>query len=116
MVFGPIWIAGDMMLFCPKCGSILKPGKKKGSLECSSCKTKVQSDKESRVSEHLTKKSKKVEIVEEEPEILPLCEEKCPKCGHEKAYYYLQQTRAGDEPETKFLKCEKCSYKWRDYS
>ncbi|MBI2108536.1 transcription factor S, partial [Candidatus Woesearchaeota archaeon] len=31
------------------------------------------------------------------------------------AYFWLVQTRAGDEPETKFLRCEKCSHTWRDY-
>ena len=39
----------------------------------------------------------------------------CPKCRHKKAYYWTVQTRAGDEAETKFLKCEKCSHTWRDY-
>ena len=40
----------------------------------------------------------------------------CPKCGHRTAYFWLVQTRAGDEPETKFLRCEKCGHTWRDYN
>ncbi|MEK6946569.1 MAG: transcription factor S, partial [Nanoarchaeota archaeon] len=35
--------------------------------------------------------------------------------SHKTAYFWLVQTRAGDEPETKFLKCEKCGHTWRDY-
>lgn len=58
-----------------------------------------------------------IEIVGEQDEnMLPLCEADCPKCEHKKAYYWLIQTRAGDEPETKFLRCEKCKHTWRDYS
>ena len=39
----------------------------------------------------------------------------CPKCGNTEAYWYMQQTRGGDEPQTKFLKCTKCGYSWREY-
>ncbi len=47
---------------------------------------------------------------------LPLTKAKCEKCGNEEARYWLVQTRAGDEPETKFLRCTKCMHTWRDYS
>jgi DNA-directed RNA polymerase subunit M len=47
---------------------------------------------------------------------LPVTKEECPKCGNNEAYYWLRQTRAGDEAETKFLKCTKCKHTWRDYS
>ena len=46
---------------------------------------------------------------------MPLTDEECPKCKHGKAYYWLVQTRAGDEPETRFFRCEKCKHTWRDY-
>jgi len=39
----------------------------------------------------------------------------CPKCGNKEAYYWTVQTRAGDEAETKFLKCTRCKHTWRDY-
>ena len=55
-------------------------------------------------------------VLEEDTESHPLSDAECPKCGHNKAYFWLQQTRAGDEPETKFMKCEKCKHTWRDYS
>ena len=46
---------------------------------------------------------------------LPLTEKECPKCGHAKAFWWTKQTRAADEPETSFFKCEKCSHTWREY-
>ena len=39
----------------------------------------------------------------------------CPKCNHNEAYWYLRQTRKSDEPETTFLSCCKCGYRWRKY-
>jgi len=55
-------------------------------------------------------------VIPEEVETLPLTEADCDKCNHNKAYFWLIQTRASDEPETKFYKCEKCKHVWRDYS
>ena len=100
-------------MFCPKCGSLLKPRKGRKIITCS-CGHKTKIEKVS-VKETIKEKKKSIEVVEKEIETLPLMEAECPKCHHRKAYYYTVQTRAGDEPETKFLKCEKCKHKWRDY-
>jgi len=55
-------------------------------------------------------------VVKDTSEMLPLTDASCPKCGHDRAYYWLIQTRASDEPETKFMRCQKCKHTWRDYS
>jgi transcription factor S len=107
-----------LMMFCPKCGSLLKPktDKKKKVLACScgyTSKDVVSATiKESKVE----KEVKKVSVVEEKDDNLPETDAECPECGNARAYYWLQQTRAGDEPETKFLRCKKCKNTWRDYS
>ncbi len=103
------------MLFCPKCGSVLKAGKKAGELECIRCGAKIKPKGELKVSEQL-KAHKKVEVVSEDEEVLSKTKEQCPKCKHPEAYYWLVQTRASDEAATKFLKCCKCGYTWRDYN
>ncbi len=102
------------MVFCPKCGGILKLTKQPGVLECSKCKTKVKL-KAAKISSNVIKKEKR-EGVLEETNVLPKTKERCPKCGNNEAYYWLQQTRAADEAATKFLRCTKCGYTWRDYS
>ena len=56
-----------------------------------------------------------IKVIQEEVNPLPVVDEECPKCGHNKANYWTMQTRAADEGETKFLKCEKCRHTWRDY-
>ena len=106
-----------MMLFCPKCGSLLilkKSGSKK-AMACS-CGYSTSETSDAKLREALGKEVKGVEVVEEEIETLPLTEAECPKCKHAKAYYWEVQTRAADEPATKFLKCEKCKHIWRDYN
>jgi DNA-directed RNA polymerase subunit M len=43
-------------------------------------------------------------------------DEECPKCGHGKATWFMQQTRGGDEPTTRFYRCVKCNHTWREYA
>lgn len=58
---------------------------------------------------------KEIDVISDDEEALPVAEAECPKCGNNEAFYKLVQTRAGDEPETKFMKCKKCKHVWRDY-
>ena len=105
-------------MFCPKCGSILRLKEENGKrfMACS-CGFVDRKGESGKIKEAVRSSDRKIEVVEEEREnILPKTKASCPKCGHDTAYYWLVQTRAGDEPETKFLKCEKCKRVWREYS
>jgi len=102
------------MMFCPKCGSILKPKKEKKTLVCS-CGYESKKGEKIELKEKF-KEKKDVETIEEEVEVYPITDDaECPKCGHNKAYYWEVQTRSSDEPATEFFKCEKCKHKWRKY-
>ncbi len=104
------------MMFCPKCGSLLVP-KNEGNKKVLFCKCGFSTAEIEGAKLHETiKEEKEIEVVEKEPEVHPLMDAECPKCKHKKAYFWTVQTRASDEPETKFLKCEKCEHVWRDYS
>ncbi|MFC2134532.1 transcription factor S [Bacteroidota bacterium] len=106
------------MLFCPKCGSILKSKEEKSKrvLHCS-CGYINKEAVTAEIKETVKKEHKEVEVISEDEQVsLPLIDAECPKCKYNKAFYWLQQTRAGDEPETKFMRCEKCKHTWRDYS
>lgn len=104
-------------MFCQKCGALLVPKKegKKTVLKCS-CgyvqKEKVEEPVQ--IKEEIGEEYKKIAIVKDEDETLPLTDADCPSCGHKKAYFWMIQTRAGDEPETRFFKCEKCKHVWRE--
>ncbi|VDD82990.1 unnamed protein product [Mesocestoides corti] len=41
-------------------------------------------------------------------------EEKCPKCGHNRAYFIQMQTRSADEPSTTKYSCMKCEFVWTE--
>ncbi len=104
------------MLFCPKCKSIMMPKKEKGKtiLVCSCGYT--HSAEEVKLSETKRKEEKReICAVEREIEVMPKTEAECSRCGNKEAYTWEVQTRAGDEPPTKFLRCTKCRHTWRDY-
>ncbi len=39
----------------------------------------------------------------------------CPKCKNNEVWWWTEQTRAADEPETSFFRCTKCRHTWREY-
>lgn len=113
-----------MPKFCPKCGGLMQPFKDKNSvyIKCIRCgfKTKAtESDlKHYRVSVKIThsEKEKTVVVLDTNTSSLPITKEVvCPKCGFNEAYYWMLQTRAADEPATRFYKCKKCGNVWREY-
>ena len=81
------------------------------------CKCGYSDKKEFKLEEKVTNQKKEIEVASQnDDEKLPITDAECARCGNDKAYYWLVQTRAGDEPETKFLKCTKCKHTSRDYS
>lgn len=103
------------MMFCPKCGSMLRPKvvKDKKVLGCSCGYTAEKSTNTVTFSEKREEKRKEIDIIEKETSIHPIVDEECPKCKNIKAFTWSQQMRAGDEPETQFFKCTKCDFNWR---
>ena len=106
------------MQFCPKCGSIMMPKKdEKGkvTIACSCGHTAGGDVKMSFREEKKEVEEVKFDVADEDIETLPKTKEECPDCGNGEAYYWLIQTRSGDESETRFLKCTKCKHTWREY-
>jgi DNA-directed RNA polymerase subunit M len=110
-----------MIPFCPKCRAILRPKKDENGkvvMFCSCGYTSASAAKSASVKDEKKVKKEEAElmVVEKAVETLPITKEECPECGNKEAFYWLQQTRAGDEAETKFMKCTKCKHTWRDYN
>ena len=104
-------------MFCPKCKRIMIPKKEENKrfMICS-CGYKENSVEKAKIRDIIQQKAG-IDVVDKNTEdLLPLTDATCPKCGHEKAFYWLIQTRASDEPETKFHRCQKCKHTWREYS
>ena len=47
---------------------------------------------------------------------LPTTQANCPKCDGREAFWWLLQTRGGDESTTQFYRCTKCKHTWRVYA
>ena len=99
-------------MFCPKCSTLLRPrmdkGKKVFGCSCGYTQKAGNTAISEKGAQH-----KNIEIVEE-METKPVVDAVC-DCGHNKAYFWSMQTRAADEPETRFFKCVKCKHTWREY-
>ena len=101
------------MEFCPKCGCVLV--EKKKNFGCPRCNYKSKRKVKIEASEKIEAKPKIGVIKGKETDVFPVTNAVCPKCGNKEAYFWTSQTRAGDEAETKFFKCTKCEYTWREY-
>jgi len=108
------------MKFCKKCGNLLSPRRIDGFTiwYCETCNIEYKEEDKNKVvlSQKNVENKDTLVVVKENKESLPITEKECPKCGHDKVYWWTMQTRASDEPETRFYKCVKCSYTWREYS
>ncbi len=113
--------------YCPKCGSIMYPRKKDDVIElfCTRCGYTMPADesvkKAYRIRSRVERSPKDKIIVVSSDSVPPTAsiikgDTRCPKCGYEELYYWVMQTRAADEPPTRFYKCRRCGYTWREYA
>jgi transcription factor S len=103
-------------MFCKKCGSILKPITEEGKrvFSCGKC-NKTQEVTEKKMFKESIEETKEMEVIEDK-EMHPKIRAECEKCGNDIAYYWSQQTRSADEPPTRFFRCTKCKFTWREYT
>ncbi len=101
------------MEFCPKCGALIVQKKKNDG--CPRCNYSIKGKVNLSVSEKMEDKKEIAVISEKDSETYPIINEKCKRCNNDKAYFWTVETRAGDESATKFFKCTKCNFTWRQY-
>ena len=102
------------MEFCPKCGSVLV--QKTKNFGCPRCNYSTKEKVKLKTREKIKEKNPIAVLKGKEIQTFPIITETCKKCGNNESYFWTIQTRAGDEAETKFFRCTKCSHTWRDYS
>ena len=107
------------MKFCEKCGNLMLVEKKRKHifLVCRKCGKSVPLKEKVTITEAMPEERKGIVIMGKEEGVaeLPKTKIMCPKCENMEAYWWMQQTRAADEPPTLFYKCTKCGYSWRSY-
>jgi len=101
------------MEFCPKCGAVLIAKRK--NYGCPRCSYSSKGKVKLMISEKIEGKKKIAVINQKDTETHPITAETCKKCNNPNSFFWTIQTRSGDEAETKFFKCTKCSHTWRDY-
>lgn len=101
------------MEFCPRCGAILMQKRKNDG--CPRCSYIKKGKLKIVASEKINERKEIPIITNKETSIHPIVKETCKKCKNKEAYFWALQTRSSDEAETKFFKCTKCEYTWRDY-
>ncbi|MEZ0249118.1 MAG: transcription factor S [Thermoproteus sp.] len=109
------------MRFCPRDGSLLVPTRKGETtvLRCPKCGYEEpinDATKSAYRSKSVVEKKNEILVASAMAETLPKTKAICPKCGNEEAYVWMQQTRAADEPPTRFYRCTRCGYTWREYA
>ena len=100
------------MEFCPKCGAVLI--QKRKNYGCPRCDYSTKDKVKIKTSEKIESKNE-VAVIKKDIKIHPVINEKCKKCGNERAYFWSIQMRAADEAEVKFFQCTKCEYTWKEY-
>src|SRR3989338_2584161 len=99
------------MDFCERCGGLIIM-KEKGPA-CVACNFHPKKRLVIKSSEKIDKKEEIAVIKENQDEVHPIVDIKCPKCKNRKAFFWTLQTRSSDESETKFYKCTECANAWR---
>ena len=107
-------------MFCPKCGSLMRPTKKNGSpvLVCPKCgysKSPDASDVERLTDREKVKVVGDGLVIVEDPKPGNDIDYTvvCPKCGSKGAYYKNHYDLSSDSGFT-IYKCVKCGYTWRE--
>ena len=106
------------MKFCDKCGNMLVVVtiEHEKFLVCKRCNLKLPL-KENFALTSTNENKEKVLVIDSEESVFPVARVLCPKCqAMEDAEWTLQQTRAADEPPTRFYRCKKCNWVLREYS
>ena len=111
-----------MVEFCPKCGRMLRPQRsgEKTLLVCPQCGYAREPSGTGgyRVVQQIDREAKKETVIiegQETQKLLPTVRAECPRCGNLEAFWWLVQTRRADEGSTRFFRCTKCGFTWREY-
>ena len=90
------------MKFCSKCGSFLKMDRAKRALICPRCGHEESAENNIVYVRSSSDKEKVVILGKKELNIrtTPQVKNICPKCGNNKAYWWMVQTRGVDESTT----------------
>jgi len=110
------------MEFCDECGGMLVSEKEDGEtlMKCRNCgeHQDVEADEMKVTEEKEDDPMNRLNVNEEgdDEATRPTTEKECKKCGEEtEQEWWMEQTRASDEPPTRFYKCRQCGNVYKIY-
>ena len=112
-----------MVDFCPECSNLLRKDISNGK-PCLKCRCGYTQECEEDSDNTEVDLEKKMEVLDQNVIIVsqddktsvhPTVLVECPKCKHNEAEAWQEQTRSADEPSTSFFRCTKCRFTWREY-
>ncbi|HLF17249.1 MAG TPA: transcription factor S [Candidatus Thermoplasmatota archaeon] len=101
------------MPFCAQCKSLAYP--QDGKVVCRKCGWTSGGPVVSKVVRASEASGKKRQVLDNTSDVRQQQTITCPKCGHDRAYFHLMQTRRSDEPPTQINECVLCKHSWREY-
>lgn len=116
---------GDIMEFCPECGTRLILTQKtlknevRTFLTCSQCNyqrdiTKSETVFSKSMGRYSTEQIAVIDDAIANIRTMPKIKIECPKCGNREAFWWFVQTRGAEESPTQFFRCTTCMHTWRE--
>lgn len=109
------------MDFCDECGGMLVSEKTDDGnvMKCRNCgEIQDANEEDYKVTEEKEDDPMARLNVNEDGEgetMNPTTEKECPKCGNMECEFWMEQTRASDEPPTRFYRCTDCGNVHKEY-
>ena len=124
------WVSELPFMFCPECGTLSFPDPG-GNINCPNYKCGYRGSAENKIvgvdgkeidlAETVSSskvETREYEVIDDSDMLFGVLTNDsyiCPKCDSTEVFSELRQTRASDEPETRFLTCKACKHGWREY-
>lgn len=110
------------MKFCKKCGGLMLPASEekggKVKIVCRKCGAQESSKEDFTIKKSFVQKESAIPVIDSEKQLKNVSKiaVECPRCKNIGAIWWMVQTRGVDEPATRFYKCVKCNYTWKEYA
>ncbi|KAK4526844.1 hypothetical protein GAYE_SCF28MG4762 [Galdieria yellowstonensis] len=106
------------MLFCRWCHNLLLLERQQDSYRfvCRTCPFYYQVEGKMERKLFGLQKKQEADVLggDKQWELADQTDAMCPRCSHQRAYFFQMQTRSADEPMSTFYRCVECGHQWKE--